>query len=130
MAADSIAAREIVLTLENDGQYYRMYVSPYIKSLATKKAKGTYNATSALKGWRRLADVGVRKYAKDNRMNSRQINADTRNVIARALKASFDEEVNYTARELKPKRKAPAKRKPSTSLRPLMKKPSMKVKLY
>ena len=130
MAADTIAAREIVLTLTNDGQYYRMYVTPYIKSLARKKAKGTYNATSALKGWRRLADVGVRKYAKDNRMDSREFKADTRNVIARQLKASYDEEVNYTAKELKPKRKAYAKRKPSTSLRPLMKKPSMKVKLY
>ena len=130
MAANYTEAREVALTLENDGQYYRMYVTPYIKSLARKKAKGTYNATSALKGWRRLADVGVRKYAKDNRMNSRQFNADTRNVIARELKASYDEEINYTAKQLKPKRKAPAKRKPSTSLRPLMKKPNMKVKLF
>lgn len=63
--ADSIAAHELALFIENDGTLYRGQTSSIITNLAKKMAKGQFNRTKAVKLMGYLADSGGRKYMKE-----------------------------------------------------------------
>jgi hypothetical protein len=60
---DEDAIRELVMFIENDGDLYRMQMTPIIENLAKKKAKGQYDVEKAVKLWGYLVENGARKYA-------------------------------------------------------------------
>ena len=64
-AADSVAARELALFIENDGTLFRSQTRSIITNLAKKKAKGSFVKAKAIKLMGYLADSGARKYLFD-----------------------------------------------------------------
>lgn len=90
-AVDSIAARELELFIENDGQLYRSQMVPIQQNLLRKIAKGTYNHRQAWKLWMYLADSGAKKYVKESGgdWNVTMFNKPTREAVAKAMSYSF-----------------------------------------
>ena len=62
---DSIAADELALCTENDGDLYRQMTTAIIKNLKNKIAKGTYDEQLALKAWLNLVTTEARKYVRE-----------------------------------------------------------------
>lgn len=65
--ADTVYAREISLYAVNTESLYRQRALPIIANLRRKIARGTYDATLALKAWQYLADDAAKLYAKEFR---------------------------------------------------------------
>src|SRR2546430_2062306 len=63
--ADEIAADELYLFIQNDGDLYRQQFEPIVKNLNRKRAKGEYDSEKAVKLWIYLVDNGARKYIKE-----------------------------------------------------------------
>ncbi len=63
--ADTEYAREIALFAVNTESLYRQRALPIIANLRKKIAKGTYDATLALKLWQFLADDAAKLYAQE-----------------------------------------------------------------
>lgn len=59
-------ARELKLYIDNDGQLYRSQTTSIHKNLMTKRARGQYDKTKAVKLWMYLVDAGAKKYAKEH----------------------------------------------------------------
>lgn len=79
-AADPIYAREIALFAVNTESLYRQRALPIIANLKRKLAKGTYDATLALKAWQYLADDAAKLYAKE--FGCQLVNKATRTAAA------------------------------------------------
>lgn len=62
---DEPLARELAITIENDGNLYRQMYEPIAKNYARKMAKCTYDKDKAIKGIVNLVDEGLRRYKKD-----------------------------------------------------------------
>lgn len=62
---DPIAAREIDLFINNDGDLYRQSKRPILLNLKKKLDKKTFNEEKAAKLWRYFIDAGMKKYAKE-----------------------------------------------------------------
>jgi|GEM_PF-1161062 len=91
--ADTAAADELVLFIENDGQLYRQQHQPIQKNLITKWAKGVYDSRLAVKLFGYLVDNGAKKYAKeigDGQPWNQMFDRDTRIRAAELLRDSFE----------------------------------------
>jgi hypothetical protein len=64
-AIDQIAADELRLYIDNDGDLYRQQKMPIIKNIKRKMKRGVYDHNKAPKLWMYLVDNGAKKYAKD-----------------------------------------------------------------
>ena len=62
---DQIAADELKLYIDNDGELYRRQTQPIIKNLMKKRAKGVFDIKKAAKLFMYLVDAGAKKYNKD-----------------------------------------------------------------
>ena len=90
---DSIAATDLVLFIQNDGQLYRQQYDPIIKNLNKKVVKKIYDREKSLKLWVALVDNGAKKYAKESGGTAWNImfNVPTRKAAARELRDHFEE---------------------------------------
>lgn len=61
---DHIAATELHLFIDNDGDLYRQQYQPILKNLVTKQAKGVYDKDKAIKLWMYLVESGAKKYVR------------------------------------------------------------------
>lgn len=95
---DRLMVDELVEATRNDGQLYRQQTEPIIKNLARRKENGTYDAELAVKVYRNLVDNEVRKYSRENAVDSRLINGATRDAAARELRDYYSEQVTNQAR--------------------------------
>lgn len=57
-------AVELQLFIESDGGIYRGLTAPLCRTIAKHKAKGRFNRERALRGFRRIVDVGAWRYAE------------------------------------------------------------------
>lgn len=89
--------RELVLFINNDGDLYRQRISPIIKNLKKKVAKGVYDPKLALKLWKPLADEGAKKYAKEHGSAGdnglKMFSVADRKQVALELADNYDEKV-------------------------------------
>lgn len=93
---DQTAATELKLYIDNDADLYRQQLQPILKNLMTKKAKGIYDRTKAVKLYCYLTESGAKKYAKEfGNPNdwSRMFSPGTRRKAAEAFVEAFEEEV-------------------------------------
>jgi len=98
--ADTTAARELVLYIENDGDLYRQQTYPIIQNLARKTRKGTYDHKKAVKLWAYLAENGAKKYARDFGGTCNHIfTPDTRRAVAAMLADNYLEAVQYEVKK-------------------------------
>jgi hypothetical protein len=101
---DKVAARELALSIENDGELYRSQAQPIMLNLARKMKRGIYNPELAIKLWMYLVEAGAKKYAKD--FGSRgdnwfdMFNKATREEAARQLAEGYEEEIEDKLKEL------------------------------
>lgn len=105
---DESIAVELETYIVNDGTLYRERAKPMITNLAKKMAKGTYNRTEAVKLWRYLADAGAKAYNKEFGLGSSGYGPWTpaiRNMVAKELRDSYEEQVEDEASNIKAKRK-------------------------
>ena len=113
-AADSVAARELAMFIENDGTLYRGQVTSIITNLAKKLAKGQFDRSKAIKLMGYLADSGARKYMQEfgDPMRgpwqsypmakvSRTFSPATRRATAAILLDSYMEQIEAEAADLK-----------------------------
>lgn len=96
MVNDSIAERELLLFIENDGDLNRQQHTPINKNLVTKKAKGVYDSKKAEKLFMYLVDNGAKKYAKEfgdkNQNWYDMYPVEARRQVAKELTHSFEEQ--------------------------------------
>jgi len=92
--ADTHAARELHLFIDNDGDLYRQQYQPILKNLATKQAKGVYDKGKAIKLWMYLVENGAKKYVREFGGGewNRVFDKETRLEVARLLNEHFLEE--------------------------------------
>jgi hypothetical protein len=62
---DTVAAEELYLFIENDGQLYRQQGEPILKNLVQKIDRGIYDSVKAAKLYGYLIENGAKKYAKE-----------------------------------------------------------------
>lgn len=62
---ESDEARELELFIDNDSALYRQQHTPILKNLATKKARGIYVHSKAVKLFMYLVESGAKKYARE-----------------------------------------------------------------
>ena len=60
---DQDAARDLELTIANDGDLYRQQFQPIMKNLMKKRRAGTYRHDLAVKLFGYLVEAGAKKYA-------------------------------------------------------------------
>jgi hypothetical protein len=118
MMTDKHAATALELYIDNDGSLYRSQTLPILKSLTTKKARGTYKHALAVKLFGYLVEAGAKKYAKElgtpNQPWNKMFDVQTRKTVAEALTNSFETEHslgNYD--QLLPKKYQKPKRVPA-----------------
>lgn len=96
--ADSSAARELAMFVENDADLYRQQETPINKNLATKKAKGIYHHEGAVKLFGHLMESGAKKYVKEMGSPGDQwhemFNTATRKEAAEDFAKHFETEYN------------------------------------
>lgn len=63
--ADSDAARELYLYVDNDADLHKRMIEGIRKNLVTKMARGTYDAQRAVKAFMYPMDAGAQKYARE-----------------------------------------------------------------
>jgi hypothetical protein len=95
--ADTSAARELQLYIESDSGLYRQQYQPILKNLATKKARGIYVHTKAVKLFGYLVESGAKKYVKEYGGQSwhDMFNVPTRKIVAENLTDSFETGYDY-----------------------------------
>ena len=62
---DTIAATELVLSVDNDGALYRSARRPIIANLCKHVAKGDYTTEGARTAFLHLAEIGAKWYARE-----------------------------------------------------------------
>jgi hypothetical protein len=63
---DRIAADDLVLFIDNDGEMYRQQYTPIVKNLMTKRARGEYDPGRAIDAFMYLVESGAKKYAREH----------------------------------------------------------------
>lgn len=93
---DTIAARELLVYIENDGNLYRQQHEPIIKNLVLKIDRGAYDHEKAVKLYGYLVESGAKKYTKDFAGTGDKWNEifskPTREAVAREFVARFEGE--------------------------------------
>lgn len=88
--ANATDARELALFAVNEGTLYTRRAQPIMANLRRKIAKGTYDATLAIKAWAYLADDAAKLYAKEYGGN---FNKATREAAAAEIAAHYEDEL-------------------------------------
>ena len=65
---DTILAREAVLCLVNDGEFYRQTIVPAINNQVRRFNRGQWDLELSLRLFTHVASTGAKKYCKDNHM--------------------------------------------------------------
>ena len=99
---DEIAARELALYIENDGNLYRGSTTPAIENLAKKVVKGNFDKDKSVMLWKYTADAGAKKYQKEF---GDTFTAETRRMTAKMLADYYEEEIMYRAKEIEGSKK-------------------------
>lgn len=86
---DPIAARELELYIDNDGDLYRQQGLPIRENLSKKYKKGVYDESKATKLFKYLADNGAKKYVQEFGGTPRMFSPDTRKEVARRFARDF-----------------------------------------
>lgn len=90
-------ARELFLTLTNDGRFYQRRVSPYLDLLARHAvSEAGYNTEQAVKGYRTLVDDYAKHHydlSSDTAIWYSVFSTDARAAVARALADDYTEDV-------------------------------------
>ena len=127
--SDSAIVAELVLIATNDGRAYQQIGRHIIANLAKKMAKGTYNATQAVKSWQYYVDDAARRYDVDHGSGGHYPKSKTgridyskkigslkifssaiRKAAAVEVEEHYREEVEYDARDLGRKRNSRLRR--------------------
>lgn len=105
---DQVAARELLLFINNDYGLYRSHHVPIIKNLLRKMRKGVFDAEKAVKLFMYLTEAGAKKYGRASGWSGSGIPAfftkATREAAARELRDEFlaeNELGNYAALDLR-----------------------------
>ena len=97
--ADKVLVDEIVLTMTNDGDFYRQTIQPWIKNFQKKIKRGAFDETEALKAFERyVAHEALKKYSIDQAGDAnywKQIGKEDRQAIAAELLDNYMEEIQY-----------------------------------
>jgi hypothetical protein len=94
---DQHAARDLELTIENDGRLYESQQKPIILNLMKKRRAGTYRHDLAVKLFGHLVESGAKKYAaeyRDGGVWHVMFNVPTRRAVAESLTRSFETEAD------------------------------------
>jgi hypothetical protein len=92
---DEIAATELRLYIDNDGDLYRQQLTPIIKNLMRKINSGKYDHKKAPKLWMYLVDNGARKYVKEFGGNVRDMfPKKTREAVAQSMADDYKEQID------------------------------------
>ena len=91
---DHDQARDLFLYAVNDSALYARKVTPIIRALARHKARGTWDASRAVRAWRQLADEADRRYAAEYGAKAAPA---TRDAAAAMLADHYAEAVDETA---------------------------------
>lgn len=95
---DSIAADELALCTENDGDLYRQMTLPVIDNLKKKMAKGIYDEQLALKAWLNVVTAEARKYVREfgspGDTIDRMFNLATREEAAKEVARYYEDHLN------------------------------------
>lgn len=88
---DYVAAKELELFIENDGDLYRQQFKPIVRNLEKKRKKGIYDKEKAVKLWMYLAESGAKKYVKEVGSGSwyEMFDVPTRRETARRLNDAY-----------------------------------------
>ena len=100
--ADSTAAREFALYIQNDGDLYRQRTTPIINNLAKKIKKGIYKKERALDLWDYLSTAGVKKYFQvfGGKGDIERVSTATRRLVSKELADYYQEEIDDTVEKL------------------------------
>ena len=97
--ADKALVDEIVLTMTNDGDFYRQTIQPWIKNFQQKIKRGVFDEAAALKAFERyVAKEALKKYSIDQAGDAnywKQIGKEDRQAIAAELLDNYMEEIQY-----------------------------------
>jgi len=97
--ADKVLVDEIVLTMTNDGDFYRQTIQPWIKNFQQKIKRGVFDEAVALKAFERyVAKDALKKYSVDQAGDPnywKQIGKEDRQAIAAELLDNYMEEIQY-----------------------------------
>ncbi len=98
---DTVAAKELLLYIENDGDLYRQQGLPILKNLVLKIDRGVYDHERAVKLYGYLVENGARKYTKEfagtgDKWNE-IFNKPTREAVSREFVKSFETEYKLGA---------------------------------
>lgn len=106
---DTVAAKELYLFIENDGNLYRQMHDPIIKNLVQKIDRGVYDSAKSVKIWLYLADEGARRYVKAFAGQGDKWNEifskPTREAVAKEFAVNFEEECKLGSYESHHKKK-------------------------
>tara|TARA_R110002060_G_scaffold14350_1_gene20091 strand:+ start:352 stop:1542 length:1191 start_codon:yes stop_codon:yes gene_type:complete len=97
--ADKTLVDEIVLTMTNDGDFYRETIQPWIKNFRRKIKRGVFDEAEALKAFETyVAKDALKKYSIDQAGDPnywKQIGKEDRQAIAGELLDNYMEEIQY-----------------------------------
>ena len=95
--ADKTLVDEIVLTMTNDGDFYRQTIQPWIKNFQRKMERGVFDEAEALKAFERYAAKdALKKYSIDQAGDPnywKQIGKEDQQALARELLDHYMEEI-------------------------------------
>ena len=110
-ASDSVLARDLALSVSNDGNMYRRMIQPNITNLAKKMAKGQYQEDLAVKAMMNIVTAYLPQYKKDAGSPMMRVNKETKQEAAKELLEQFEDEIQEQADDLmKAKKKASRRR--------------------
>ena len=91
---ESIEGRELFLYVTNDRELYRRMITPIIKNIKSKLAKGKFDKNLAVKGFMYAVDAGAKQYVKD-------YGGDVRNMFPKPVRMEVAKEmVDYYMDEI------------------------------
>jgi len=99
--ADAVAARELALWTENEGELYRRMAQPIIRNLAKKMKKGVYDADKAITAFEHLATEGAKSYHREFGSPGQRwhdlFSKATRRMAAQQLRDGYMEQIQQQA---------------------------------
>lgn len=109
-ASDSVLARDLALSVANDGNMYRRMIQPNITNLAKKMSKDQYQEDLAVKAMMNIITAYLPQYKKDAGSPSMRVNKETKQEAAKELLEQFEDEIQEQAEDLKANKKASRRR--------------------
>lgn len=95
---DTDAARDLEVTIENDGRLYESQFRPIVANLMKKRRSGVYRHDGAVKLFGYLVEAGAKKYAAEfgDRDTPWHVlfSVPTRRAVAESLARSFETEAD------------------------------------